>query len=528
MQLNVYLFEPQVTELEDAFRPGQLPPDGPYEEVPLVSPSPFTGPARVFHLRNKESSPGWLDFFRGHCEFEDPETIRNRSNSLVLVLKTADRVFAMTHGQGYLALERGLQTPGFGLRVAINAVDPKRIRSTESRSLLESSALKQLVLGSPDTLDRFEVNFNRELLHRLEGALGNAQLGSRIRGASSCAISSGIEFAELEGWCQTLLEVFHWKTPQEMEKTSWLSPVLLPSLITMLERKLDEALAGGETEALHLSPANVREYNLVESYELRIADRAPVGLPELDFDLLRPLLAGLSADEVASLDIRLVGLNVDDETITDRPLRDTVVFETVHEENRYIHTPDGWVCIGSGLVEWVNRRMDVLGPPAGFQLPDWTKAYATEGDYNLGVATANSNTYYCLDKKLVTVETRGRIEVCDLLADNGDLIHVKEYKGSSQAISHLVAQAQGSSELMLDDQLYRKSVRDQLPKKWKKRVSLTPFTPSAHRVVLAIGAPPGRDLPGSLPFLSKQSILRAAESLTLMGFRAFVSPIAKS
>ncbi|HWM92271.1 MAG TPA: DUF6119 family protein [Thermoanaerobaculia bacterium] len=528
MQFNVYLFAPEAREFEEVFREGQLPPEGPYEEVPVKSPAPFE--ARGYLLRNKRTVPPWLSFFREHCDFRNAEEIFNQSNSFVFVLRIDQRLFVLTHGQGYLALNPSLTVPGFGLRIALNAVDPQKVRSTESRNLRETATLKQLVLSRPSSLDQFEVSFNRELLYRLEGGLGRPEIGTRIRGSASCGVATRVTFEQLGDWCRGLLKVQAEKTPPSMERADWLRRVTDPKLVEHLDRLLDDALQApaGEAEALHLSPANIREYNQVEKYRLRNAHGDIIEIDDLDIALVLSHLDELISVDEAPTAISLIGVNAEGEEVIAQSLGSAVVFETTYEGDRYLHTPEGWVYINPSLVNWVNQQLSILAsPPEDYRLPDWPED-ADEGKYNSEVAVKDSLTYFCLDKKLVTVEGRSRIEVCDLITRTGDLIHVKEFTHSSQAISHLVAQAEGSSALLLNDRRYREGIHKQLTGDWKKLIHLDRTSPRDHQVVLGIGAPRARRIPDSLPFLSKQSLLRAIESLSIQGFRTFVCHIPKA
>jgi uncharacterized protein (TIGR04141 family) len=529
MQFNVYLFTPEARDFVEVFRAGQLAPDGPYEKVPLKSEAPFE--CSAYLLRNKQTIPPWLAFFGEHCDFGNEDEIVNQSNSFVFVLRIDDRLFALTHGQGFLALNPALTIPGFGLRVALNAIDPQKVRSTESRNLRETATLKQLVLSRPSNLDQFEVNFNRELLYRLEGGLGRNEIGTRIRGSASCGVATKVTFEQLGEWCRNLLKVQAEKTPPSMERADWLRRVTDVKLIERLDGLLNAALhaGAGATEALHLSPSNIREYNQVERYLLRNNTGATVELEELDIDRVLPHLGRLASAAEPPASISLVGIDAEGEEVTTQALRTAVVFETTHGNDRYLHTPEGWVYINPSLVDWVNQQLNLLASsPPKYRLPNWLSSYASEGDYNSKVAARKGSSYFCLDKKLVTVEKRGRIEVCDLFNREGDLIHVKEYSHSSQAISHLVAQAGGSSELLLNDRGYRESIREQLSGDWKNLIRIDRISPRDHQIVLGIASPSTRNIPASLPFLSKQSLLRAIESLTIQGFRAFVCHIHKS
>ncbi len=82
----------------------------------------------------------------------------------------------------------------------------------------------------------------------------------------------------------------------------------------------------------------------------------------------------------------------------------------------------------------------------------------TEGDYNERAAVEQG--FFLLDKKLVKcTQTTSPIELCDLLTQDKQLVHVKHRKGGSAGLSHLFSQGSVSAEVMLGDKGFRKKAR---------------------------------------------------------------------
>lgn len=123
-----------------------------------------------------------------------------------------------------------------------------------------------------------------------------------------------------------------------------------------------------------------------------------------------------------------------------------------------------------------------------------------------------------MDKNCAPIDGVSRIEVCDLLSTSGDFIHVKR-KTRSATLSHLFQQGSISATLFYDHQPYRRFIRDQLPPKMRRLITVDGPTASKFRVVYAITAGKNKALPEDLPFFSKVAILYHDRIIRRMGFR---------
>lgn len=135
------------------------------------------------------------------------------------------------------------------------------------------------------------------------------------------------------------------------------------------------------------------------------------------------------------------------------PLRDYVQAEVDHGGRRFVLTSGVWFEVAADFVTEVHDFVaSIPDITTSLNLPPWPEsawkdvnAPTGEGAYNEHVAAARG--FALMDKKNVTVTGRQRVEMCDLLTANRQLVCVKRASRSS-SLSHLFAQGSVSASLM--------------------------------------------------------------------------------
>ncbi len=149
----------------------------------------------------------------------------------------------------------------------------------------------------------------------------------------------------------------------------------------------------------------------------------------------------------------------------------------------------------------------------------------TEGDYNRRIA--NHLHYYLLDKMLLKCsKTTSPIELCDLLTNEKQLVHVKHRKGGSAGLSHLFAQGSVSAEVMLGDRAFRKEARKVLRRVHPDARDLVPIDDlhsADYEIVFLILGDANASVKENLPFFSKVNLMRVYENLSQRGFTVKVA-----
>lgn len=122
-----------------------------------------------------------------------------------------------------------------------------------------------------------------------------------------------------------------------------------------------------------------------------------------------------------------------------------------------------------------------------------------------------------MDRQLISIGGgRNKIEFCDLYSSKRDVIHVKQYGGSS-LLSHLFSQARVSAESFLGEPTFRKDLNVLLPDGFKLKNPLAVPNASQFTVCIAIMSKvPG---PLEIPFFSKVNFRQTVKSLHRLGFK---------
>ena len=124
----------------------------------------------TLYIKNSRSTrPQWLDFFDEVPAIKALD-LRNRSHSAVLLVEAAGRRFALSFGYGYSMIEPAAIKRRFGLRAALNLVDPEQIRSMDRKRLESVTMYTREQAGRGSGLNAFTIDAERELLRSITGA----------------------------------------------------------------------------------------------------------------------------------------------------------------------------------------------------------------------------------------------------------------------------------------------------------------------------------------------------------------------
>ena len=183
MKLSIYLFKEKFKKNDDI----KLEK---YKEVTLKSDLSFN--AKLFIRKRKISEPAWFLFLKDYFDFSinDPNST---TNSLVLLIESNSRVFAVTFGYGFTAIKRSQIEKNFGLKIVLNSVDDDKLDIVDYFSINSSSVNKSKhkrihVHGGTPTYD-FEIRETSDLIKMISGKPKEKNFAKKISGADSITIT---------------------------------------------------------------------------------------------------------------------------------------------------------------------------------------------------------------------------------------------------------------------------------------------------------------------------------------------------
>jgi uncharacterized protein (TIGR04141 family) len=205
-------------------------------------------------------------------------------------------------------------------------------------------------------------------------------------------------------------------------------------------------------------------------------------------------------------------------------LYDCIVFETEDNDGNVFMLASGdWHKASPDFIAEIKEQLATLDQ-SDLDLPPATVG-ETEPAYNPRAAVHLGCT--CADAKPVKLEGLTAIELCDLLTQDRQLVHVKR-KTRSASLSHLFNQGLVSSELLVQHRPFREGSRSKVAEIDPGKEGVIPldgFDPTAFEVVYAVIAKDGTVLPDDLPLFSKITLAETSRRLQDIGYGVSVAAI---
>ena len=477
----------------------------------------------TLYIKPSESSiPTWLRFFEDTI---DPETLRlrNSSSAAVLLVRRGDKSFAVTFGHGRYMLNPTVIEERFGLRTALNGLNPDRIRSMDRRTLEAVSMYTREQASRESTLSMFDVNVQRDLLRSVTGSLLDPDLGTKVTGRDALTFTSHISLRGLVKKIDEWYELSKKDTyKRDFEWVDNLAEVQDRARIEVLDERLVEKIRVDELDKIWLAPPAIVNWEEIGGFRFRTDRESQAAFEELELrdyfrdDYRSPedekLLHHLKTDSV------FVQSRSHDTDLPKWRVYRCICAELEDDGATYILNEGKWYRVDREFAAIVRGFIESM-EPTSVQLVACEGE--SEGDYNERAAEVHG--FALMDQKTVQAAIgRSAIEVCDLYdKENRAFIHVKRYSGSS-TLSHLFAQGEMSAQNMVANLQFRENAREKFP---DAGLEVDHFEPRQHEVGYAIIAKPGKD-GVELPFFSAVNLRNTTEWLRLMGFRVTLTTVA--
>ncbi len=514
IDLTVYLAKEEFCVADEVLKPNAAK-----TEIPVKLNGQQLG--SLFLMHSKSKPPRWADFFN---KVVDQEQIGyNRSTGALLIIRDQDRLFLLTFGQGRHLIRPECIETNFGLRSALNLLQPESIRSIDKSSLeaLPKQAREQS--GVAVGLQFFGIDIERDLLRAITGTPKHKELGLRIFGGDPLKISVDIELLEVKPLLQSILRAYN-DNSYKAGPFSWIDhigEVKDKDLTDQLDHALVTKINERALDNIWLCAPQLIEWDRVVGFKYSLGKRAlRYHDTRIEEWVERRGQEPIDAQIIRRQKIRCV--DSDDITVFEDTVYRFVYAEIWHEGTAYILNAGRWYAVDRTYVERVEQEYKAIQKKA------YTRdllIYDDENEpaYNKRLAESSPLEFVLMDTDNISLSgAASPIEPCDLYRSGKEFIHVKRYGGSS-VLSHLFNQGLVSGELLQRDTEFREKFNEKLPVAFKMPSAKRMPTRGEYTVVYAIISEQEEDL--TIPFFSKISLKHAVERLEAFGFKVRLAKI---
>lgn len=489
----------------------------------LTQASGLTG--RFYSKKSFSKKPGWAAYIDPAID-GGVQGLQSSSASGLLLLQVEGRTYALTFGYGRSFLDQAKIERRFGLKVALNLIDERQIRSLDTKKFDEMVVSTNTQTSRTTELPTFGVDILRDILRAVTGVAPESTGYKSLSGADALVLGVDKPVTDLPALLRDVYS--HYTATKYQASFGWvdqLAEVKDPVLVDALDGQLVDQLKLADTSTTHMAMPENLDWEDIEHFLIVPTRKKIYDEPDLDEYLAQ------KATDAANLSVALLKrrkVSVKFLRSTDPDTRWSVYQSLVSEQRLngllYVLIEGRGFAVADSLVNQVDTAIAAI-PLASVTLPDGLPG-EPEGDYNARAAAASADLTL-LDKKLVAPNgATTLIEFCDLLSSDGSLVHVKR-KTRSSTLSHLFAQGHVSAEALVDG-----SLRDQVRSAIQSAAGSTDATswldvvpPSTAGVdrdkvtityaVIANSKAIGVEW---LPFFSRLTLMQTVRDLNRLGF----------
>lgn len=488
----------------------------------------------LYILDAERKRPWWRSYFGVQ------EDLWQQMKGALLFLEAGGRWFALSFGQVFHHLKDEAYEYDFGLRVTLNCLDPKELKSAD---MIEPGPARRKRTQVPISTELTFLDFdgNSEIIKSLTGKVKEEyrDLFKTATGSASLKISMKIEPNDLAVRCEALLARYDAEDYKEtFPNIQNIVPVKDPTKIAELDALFLESVRGNDG-ATTLTIPDIVDYRDNTCCVFTGPQGTSEIYPDISIEQFYEYLgdgfdlAGLTLEQLKSY--RMMLTDVEGERGPSYGLYRSLIFDIEPAgENVLYHLNEGdWYRAEKDFLNRLKAYLDAKCEdtdlcPYNHDGVAKGKAVYSEGNYNAAIPGWNGR-YICLDQTDISPAGSTDIEPCDLYAVEADgtarcgnrakLYHIKISTRSSH-LSHLFNQGVNSLELIE----LEPSSRDKLKGLIADRLNgndaheySSPFEHSDFKVVFGIITHKQPALRSdALPLFSKISLMRNMQRLDLM------------
>ncbi len=521
-RISVFLLR-DVVSAKQAVNAEKLP-----ERVDTAEGSGIEG--SVFYQRSAAHPPGWVNAVNPFLD-EPISGVISASSSGVLVLRAGGEWFALSFGYGRSLLDTSKIVRQFGLRVALNIIDPAQLRSMDTKTFEDLVVSKSTQSSKSSELPSFGVDITRDILRGVAGVPRDRGFASRLHGADAITLVSKFGISDLPGVCGRLLDAY--KSEDYKPNFGWIDHLAVvddTAVKEQLDAQLLDAIRERDTSATYMAAPETLDWDDIDFFT--IAPTRKTRYEDLDLDAyLAEIPNGvLATTSLENLQQRGVTVTYSRSGNSDKlwSVYQCLISEQRIDGRLYVLIEGRWFSVDETLTDEVATYFAAVSSSTTL-----TAAHAgeTEPKFNERMADAHPDKFLHLDAKIIRPGGASTgIEFCDLLSSDGTLVHVKR-KSRSSTLSHLFAQGSVSARTFLSDSTFRDDVRAAIvakgladPGPW---LALVPDGHSSvdarnYRVSYVVLTKPVSS--GDwMPFFSKLNLMQHGRLLQSMSFGVSVS-----
>lgn len=511
-KLSIYLIKEGVTEEEI------------FEEESKVKVLKEYSPSKIlYYLPSYIHDPNWLkSFFDLECDE------LHQANSRAVLLNKLEingetRIFAIAFGYAKNLFAEDVLEEQFGLKIVLNSVGVNDIRKISKVSVGTNQKQSQEQMPKASNINEFGFDLDRDLIMNVTGKCNDEMFEkANLIGGDIFSILVERDIDNIDEFLKYCYKKY--KEDKYKENFEWIDnikEVKAKNEKEELDKILIEYINNSQFDCVWMSVPEVINWEAVKGFNYTNEDILYDDIfIEKFIESMRNDLENI--EQIRRRKIRM--FDIEDKEINKWGAYRCINAEIQYDEKSYCLNNGKWYYINKDFSNKIEAEYNNI-KLSDLSFIDYSKEMKDEDEYNEKL-TDSIEGY--LIHKIGEIPfgggTGNRVELCDVMTKNNELIHIKK-NGGSAYLSHLFNQAAVSAELLLDNS-FRKKVNEKLEDNKFEKKFPTDFNATDYTIVVGIINKYHEERP-KIPFFSKVSLRYTIKRMRNFGYKVELKNINK-
>ena len=477
----------------------------------------------LYYLPSYIHEPNWLkSFFNLKCD----ELHQANSRAVLLnklKIEGKERIFAITFGYAKNLFAEDVLEEQFGLKIVLNTVGMNDIRKISKVSVGTNQKQSQEQMPKASNINEFGFDLDRDLIMNVTGKCDD-EVFEKANLIGGDIFSILIE-RNIDNIDEFLIYCYKkYKEDKYKENFEWIDnikEVKAKSEKEELDKILIEYINNSKFDCVWMSIPEVINWELVKGFSYTNEDIL------YDDIFIKKFIESIrnDLDNIEQIKRRKIRMfDIEDKEINKWSAYRCINAEIQYNQKSYCLNNGKWYHINKDFSNKIEAEYNNISL-SDLSFIDYSQEIRDEDEYNEKLT--NSMDGYLIHK-IGEIPfgggTGNRIELCDVMTKNNELIHIKK-NGGSAYLSHLFNQAAVSAELLLDSS-FRKKVNEKLEENKFEKKFPTNFNATNYTIVIGIINKYHEERP-KIPFFSKVSLGYTIKRMRNFGYKVEIKNINK-
>lgn len=514
-KLSIYLIKESIVNKDEIFK----------DSIELLKE--YNSNKQVYFIGSHVHNPTWLKTF---FEIEDSRLLQANSK-VVLIIKrtygTTQRIFALTFGYAKPLFNEDVIEEQFGLKIVLNTAKANELRKISKQNIGGNQKQSQEQMPKTAKISDFGFNISSDLMKTVTASCSDTTFENAIiTGGDIFSITVERKIDTIEEFLDYCYQKY--TSSSYKDNFEWIdniTAITSKNLIEILNNQVIENIKTNTLENIWMAVPEVIKWEQIKCFKYSGSREEYNDIDINDFLTSFDSLKNITMNKIKNKTIRAISAEDEGHDLYSWSAQKCLIAEIEYDGRSYCLNNNKWYQIDSSFETKIKNEYLTI-PIYEKDLPNYKSnghEKYSENEYNDDLA---QNIDAALIHKVGEIPFGGgkgnKIEVCDILTRNKELMHIKKSGGSS-LLSHLFNQAAVSGEALLDTD-FREKYNNKLQEKGYASYIDNNFKPSDYTIVLGIISKSTEQRP-QIPFFSKVAIRYATKTLSNLGYNITIKNI---